>query len=294
MNILHIWDQSGVACVLAKHQQKMGHSVKILRRSGYDPYGIYEFYHQLVRYSLESDFLETCVKEASNADIVHVHSRTDALFYLKKKLNRRNKIVMHFHGSDLRGISQKYDRELWNIPKTIFRNYRSFQLRKRNNLIAEQMADRVLYSTPDLRNYLKRSNPFLLNIPVDTDHFTKTSNSQVNDTFFTFNTEAISNIKWIVDFCKSRGIENLQVIDRTKYPVNYSEMPDLLKRFGTYVDIRYVNNNVLSNLSTTALQSLACGLRVIDYGLKYRYDLPKEHHALNAAKIVEQIYEEII
>jgi glycosyltransferase involved in cell wall biosynthesis len=295
LNILHIWDQSAVACVLAKNQQKLGHEVKILRRTGYDRYGIYEFYGEIVTLIPEENFLELSLQEANKADLVHIHSRTDALFYIRRKSNKRNKIIMHFHGSDLRGINQKYKRQdLLLNPGLLVRNSRSTRVRRKNNLLAERSADKVLYSTADLRKFLKRNDSVLINIPIDTDHFTPNTNNQTSKDFFIFNTEAISNMKWIIDYCKRSGIDNLKVIDRMKHPVKYSDMPRFLKQFGTYVDIRYVNDNVLSNLSTTALQSLACGLKVVNYNLEQVSELPRYHVGSNAAKLVQKAYEEIL
>ena len=295
MNILHIWDQSAVACVLAKNQQKLGHDVKVLRRTGYDRYGIYEFYDEIVTLTPEENFLELCLQEANKADLVHIHSRTDALFYIRRKSNKRNKIIMHFHGSDLRGINQKYKpQDILMNPGLLVRNSRATRLRRKNNLLAERSADKVLYSTADLRKFLKRNDSVLINIPIDTDHFTSTTNNQTNEDFFIFNTEAISNMKWIIDYCKRSGIDNLKVIDRMKHPIKYSDMPRFLKQFGTYVDIRYVNDKILSNLSTTALQSLACGLKVLNYNLKQVSELPINHVGSNAANIVQKIYEEIL
>lgn len=295
MNILHIWDQSAVACVLAKNQQKLGHEVKILRRTSYDRYGIYEFYNELITLTPEENFLELCLQEANKADLVHIHSRTDALFYIRRKSNKRNKIIMHFHGSDLRGIKQIYTpQDLLLKPGLIVKNSRSARIRRKNNLLAERTADKVLYSTADLRKFLTRNDSTLINIPIDTDHFTSSSGIQTMQDFFIFNTEAISNMKWIIDYCKRNGIDNLKVIDRMQHPIKYSDMPRFLKQFGTYVDIRYVNNKILSNLSTTALQSLACGLNVVNYNLERVSKLPIDHVGSNAANIVQKIYEEVL
>lgn len=297
MNILHIWDQSGVACVLAKYQQKMGHSVKVMRRSNYDPYGIYKFYNNLVEFSDEKNYLDSCLKEANNADIVHIHSRMDALFYLRKKLGLKKKIVIHFHGSDLRGIKQKnIDTYFIKFPKTLFENYRANIIRKKNNLLAGQTADIVILATPDLKDQIIKANPIVVNNPVDTEHFSKSTESRThsNETFFTFSTEATSSTRWIINYCKKNGIKNLQVIDRTKYPIPYSDMPRFLQEFSTYVDVRYVNDKILHNLSKTALESLASGLKVINYELKYKFNLPEEHEPTNVTNKIESIYQEIL
>lgn len=296
MNIIHVWDQSGVACILAKYQNKLGHNAKVLRRDNYDPYGIYEFYNDIVDFVDEKSFLEFCLKQARGADVLHIHSRTDALFYLKKKLENKIKIIMHFHGSDLRGIKQNYSpQKITSIPKLLFKNYNSNRIRRRDNLLAEDHADKILLSTPDLQDKIKKASPIVLPNPVDTDHFCKSAvkSSGDKDNSFTFSTEATSNTKWIMNFCKDNGIANLQIIDRTKYPISYEKMPEFLKKYNTYVDIRYVNDSLLNNLSKTALESLACGLRVIDYALRSWNSLPAIHEPTTVAKKVLQIYEGI-
>jgi len=294
LNILHVWDQSGVACILAKYQNKLGHNAKVIRRANYDPYSIYEFYRDFVEFVEESNYLEFCLKEAKNADIIHIHSRTDVLLYLRKKLEHESKIVMHFHGTDLRGIRRKYTiNDLMANPKLLFKNKRVARIRQRNNLLAEESADKVLYSTPDLKKFLKVSDPVLVNIPIDTEHFTKGQNIETKEDFFIFNTQAISNMDWIVNYCKRNGINNLKVIDRIHQPIKYSEMPGFLKQYKTYVDVRYVNDKLLHNLSTTALQSLACGLDVLDYNLDRITELPNDRVGSNATRIVQKIYEEL-
>lgn len=296
MNIIHVWDQSGVACILAKYQNKLGHNAKVIRRDNYDPYRIYEFYNDVVEFIDEKNFLEFCLKRANGADVLHIHSRTDALFYLKKKLESKIKIIIHFHGSDLRGIKRNYSHQrITSIPRLLFKNYNSNRIRERNNLLAEKYADRIFLSTPDLQDKIKKANPILIPNPVDTEHFCKSAiklNGDKNNSF-TFSTEATSNTKWIIDFCKKNGIANLEVIDRTKYPISYEKMPEFLKKFSTYVDIRYVNDNLLNNFSKTALESLACGLRVIDYALRDWDNLPAIHEPTNVARKVLQVYEGI-
>ncbi len=297
MNILHVWDQSGVACILAKYQNRLGHNAKVVRRVNYDPYGIYEFYKDVVEFVDENDYLEFCLKYARKSDIVHIHSRTDVLFYLQKKLEKKPKMFIHFHGSDLRGIKRNYStQKIASIPRLIFKSLNSKRIRERNNLLAERYADKIFLSTPDLRDKIKYATPIILHNPVDTDHFCKTTKltSDIENSYFTFSTEATSNVSWIKKYCKEHGIDNLQIIDRTKHPITYREMPNFLKRFNTYIDIRYVNDTLLNNFSKTALESLACGLKVIDYELKLWNILPAAYEPTNVIKKVMGIYEEIL
>ena len=74
-------------------------------------------------------------------------------------------------------------------------------------------------------NYVK-SKLILLNNPIGTDLFSKiydTTTDTTNNTFFTFDTEATSSAKWIINYCKNNGITNLQVIDRTRNPIVFSD-----------------------------------------------------------------------
>ena len=76
LRILHIWDQTGVACVTpAKYQTLLGHDSKVLIVGAIDKYGIYEFYRKYFYQNNRLDFVKTCLSEAEWADLIHVHSR---------------------------------------------------------------------------------------------------------------------------------------------------------------------------------------------------------------------------
>jgi hypothetical protein len=67
-------------------------------------------------------------------------------------------------------------------------------------------------------------------------------------------------------------------------------MPSFLKKYGTYIDIRYVDGILLKNLSKTALEALACGLDVIDYRIKRIRGLPTEYEPVNVVSRLDSIY----
>ena len=48
MRILHVWDQAGVAFVLAKYQRLQGHDSKAIMVREYDKYGLGRFYKEYV------------------------------------------------------------------------------------------------------------------------------------------------------------------------------------------------------------------------------------------------------
>ena len=121
-----------MACILAKYQTKLGHNSKVIRRTNYDLYSIYEFYKDLVEFVDEKNYLDFCLKQAKNADVVHIHSRTDALLFLRKKLGDNTKIIMHFHGTDLRGLKRKYTiNDLFGNPKLLFKDINVSRIRQR-------------------------------------------------------------------------------------------------------------------------------------------------------------------
>ena len=168
-----------------------------------------------------------------------------------------------------------------------------FYRKKIGHTKAQKLADAVCVSTPDLLP-LVRSGGIHIPIPIDIEHFSPNNDSkrELKDAF-TINSE-VTNIKRALDICKKNQINlNIEVIDRTKNPIMYAGIPDFIRGYRTYIDIRYVNDIILENLSSTALQSLACGLSVLDYKLQFRSGLPSEHDAVNVASQLSKIYSEL-
>ena len=73
----------------------------------------------------------------------------------------------------------------------------------------------------------------------------------------------------------------------------YAEIPNFLKKYDIYVDIRIVNDKLIESLSKTALESLACGLKVLNYKLEYIDKLPEKHNPLNVVNQLQNIYNKI-
>ncbi len=66
LKILHIHDQAGVACILAKYQRMNGIQTKVLSSNKIDKYGILTFYKYYVDLFDRSNFAEYCLSEAKN------------------------------------------------------------------------------------------------------------------------------------------------------------------------------------------------------------------------------------
>ena len=134
-------------------------------------------------------------------------------------------------------------------------------------------------STPDLIQLVKGS-VFLPN-PIDTDHFNNkklTKERSVDISKGVIVNSEVTNIELAMNYFEHMKIDlNIDIYDRTKNPIYYKDVPNFLKKYDVYVDLRFVNRKLLKNLSKTALEALACGLRVLNYKLEYINNLPSEH-----------------
>ncbi|MGZ8887355.1 MAG: hypothetical protein ACXW1A_03745, partial [Nitrososphaeraceae archaeon] len=104
MKILHIHDQAGVACILAKYQRMNDIKSKVLSSNKIDKYGILKFYKDYVDLVDRSNFVEYCLSEAKNADIIHIHSVEQLVIKIRKAFGNSKKIILHYHGTDIRGL----------------------------------------------------------------------------------------------------------------------------------------------------------------------------------------------
>ena len=306
MKILHIHDQAGVACILAKYQRMNDIKSKVLSSNKIDKYGILKFYKDYVDLVDRANFVEYCISEAKSADIIHIHSVEELVIKIRKALGNSKKIILHYHGTDIRGLKNKNNQNLFTIQNTKNRA-KSFAAKVKNRLRLIQMgyykplqtesqklANQILVSTPDLLLILPHAK-YLPN-PVDVEHFSKDDNvskNRSNNNALTIKTET-GNIERTLQYCKENNINlKIDVFDRTKTPLLHQEIPNYLKKYDVYVDIRIVNDKILESLSKTALESLACGLKVLNYKLKYIDELPEKHNPVNVVNQLENIYNQI-
>ncbi len=291
MYVLHIWDQAGVAFILAKFQQMNGNESKVIRVKNADKYGIDEFYKEYGLFVTTEELVYKSIEEARRADVIHIHSLPEMVINIRNTYGESKVIILHYHGTDIRGFSGDNSRifSLRNIlkPKNIVGKIR----KRRLHIKAQRLADRVIVSTPDLIRLVKGSI-FLPN-PIDTDHFNKKMIKERSGDVYEgvlVNSE-VTNVELAMNYCKHKKINlNVNIYDRTKNPIYYKDVPNFLKKYDVYIDLRFVDRKLLKNLSKTALEALACGLRVLNYNLEFVDNLPSEHCPTNVVTILSSIY----
>ena len=285
---------------------------KVLSSNTIDKYGILKFYKDYVDIIDRANFVEYCLAEAKSADIIHIHSVEQLVIKIRKVFGNSKRIILHYHGTDIRGLKNK------NIPpsstiqntKTRTKSYAA-KVKNRLRLIqmgyyrslrteSQKLANEILVSTPDLLLLLPYAK-YLPN-PVDVDHISKddTINNKVNNNNNNNNNNALTikttsgDIQKTLLYCKENNINlKIDVLDRTTTPILYEEIPNFLKKYNIYIDIRIVNDKILENFSKTALESLSCGLKVLNYKLEYIDRLPSIHNPVNVTKELENIYNKI-
>ena len=280
---------------------------KVLSSNTIDKYGILKFYKDYVDIIDRANFVEYCLAEAKSADIIHIHSVEQLVIKIRKVFGNSKRIILHYHGTDIRGLKNK------NIPpsstiqntKTRTKSYAA-KVKNRLRLIqmgyyrslrteSQKLANEILVSTPDLLLLLPYAK-YLPN-PVDVDHFSKddTIHNKVNNNNNALTIKTTSgDIQKTLLYCKENNINlKIDVLDRTTTPILYEEIPNFLKKYNIYIDIRIVNDKILENFSKTALESLSCGLKVLNYKLEYIDRLPSIHNPVNVTKELENIYNKI-
>jgi hypothetical protein len=306
LKVLHIHDQAGVACILAKYQRMNGIQSKVVSANKNDKYGILTFYKDYVELVDRSNFAESCLSEAKNADVIHIHSAEQLVIKIRKAYGNSKKIVLHYHGTDIRGLKIKDKPNSSTIQNTITKT-KSLAAKVKNRIRlmhmgyysslrkeSQKLANEILVSTPDLLLLLPHAK-YLPN-PVDVDHFSQDDaihNNENRKNALLIKTE-IGNSEKVLEYCKKNNIDlKIDVFDRTNSPLLYEEIPNFLKKYNIYIDIRIVNDKILENFSKTALESLACGLKVLNYKLEYIDKLPAIHNPVSVVNQLDNIYNKL-
>lgn len=229
MKILHIWDICDNSRYISEKITPWGHESIVIDRKKLTV-GKYRFilnviYH-LIRFK---------------PDIVHVNAWTKGVI-LTRIFARKSKILMHFHGSDIR------DKE---IPKSVLK-----------------YSDEIFCSTKDL---LKQ--PMELLPVIVRDNFFYRGNRVKNTALY---------VHWYKDYMeKARHYcwENdlkltiINRMDKSSMIIPHSLMPKLLSTMDYYLDFKGYTS--IDTLTLTAKEALMCGCKVVVDNLDIVTDFPQ-------------------
>lgn len=262
MKIVHFWDMAGVSCVLAKWQRKNGDdSCVVTKTKVHDPFKFIEYYGEYgVNSNHDAMLYGKALLLARNADIVHIHGIPEAVIRFRML---GKKTILHCHGTEL--------------------------VTKRMRIISAG-ADRIVVSTRNLLDYCPDAT-FIPN-PVDTEHFAPIVKGTGWVTFINRHL----NMMTMKKVAERAGIADMVIHNRELMPISFKNMPEFLGGFEGYVDVKYDMNygHLVQVYSKSALEALACGLKVLRWDGEIATGLPDENKPENVISQLGKLYSEVL
>jgi|TARA_R110000803_G_C11882099_1_gene309873 hypothetical protein len=255
MKVLHVWNTAGVGSLMAKSLRKNGIDCDLFMRKSHDKFGFSKYYGDNLVNMSGGSFVNMIYNISIDYDIIHVHSA----FAITKELRRLNptkKIILQYHGSELR-------------------NGELNELRIYNKCV-----DEIITSTKDLNEYLNQNNieNTLIENAVDTDLFYFRDDIK-KDNALMFNMKSVDQ-ETSLKIARSFVDWKILLINRQKNFIHYEDMPEALNRFRYYIDIKVgllMNGQPSQAISKTGREALACGLEVLNYKGEIVQGLPIEY-----------------
>jgi len=263
LRVLHVWNTAGVASVIAKYQARiLKWETWVVSRLGHDPFSLTYYGEALKTSSL--GFFSKVIWISRGYDLVHVHS-LDKMVPLIKTLYPAKPVILHYHGSEIR--------DKWEKRKKYWLK-----------------ADVIMVSTRDLLEGAPQHVIYLPN-PVDTEFFRPMPHLRRTNTalyiYDPLNPILSRDLKWAREAANRYNL-CLIIHNRRKNPVKHKDMPIFINKFEYLIDRKSVNS-----LSKTALEALACGLKVIRWDGKIVTGLPEDHRPEYVIKRLYKIYNSV-
>lgn len=282
MKVLHVGDASGVAHVLAKFQNRLpGYEADVILRALGEAHGINAYYGAeewrrfpvstsplwrrggTATYTVAARFIDIVNRAAGIYDVIHIHVNAGLVAPIRAR-HPRKRIILHHHGDNLRHMDPAR--------------------RER----CERHADKVLVSTPDLREY--GGGEWMPN-PVDTDLFSPRAPPRNGKAAYFIIRDEPRDIK-LQMLERGRVRLDYDLHDINERPVPYAGMPGFLSGYEYYIDIKWLPiGKVMAALSTTGLQALAVGCKVVDHRYEVHEGLPEEHEPTAVVSRLREHYE---
>lgn len=275
MKVIHLGNQANVAANLVNGLNKYSDyeaEVHTIKRMHYEGFGAKV--HDINWVGM----LHKLMLKLTEADIIHIHASYVTVYVLRMEnaILAGKPIVLHLHGSEIRN---------------------KFNEKRMRGLGA---ADRVIYSTPDLKEsveaYELEHPPIYLENPIDKTIFKpiKPYCDERAGIWFS-KTRTLDNVKKCVKLAEKELEKPVEVANRSEEWIPHNEMSTLYNKY------EYVLNNAQTSargsLSYTSLQMLATGgkvISVVDDEVKIYKKFPEKHSLKNVTKRLVKIYDEIV
>lgn len=270
LDSLFLYDCAGVAATLSHGLIEKNHFSQSLQLDSHDPFNFEEVYETQHYVGNDiTDLVACAVVNERYFSIIHHNFFWQALPMIKEALPEK-KIVMHYHGSDVRS---------------------STPLQRIN--MEKDYVDGIIVATPDLLHYnYGIDNIMYLPTPIDTEYFADCKPR--TDKKFTILRSQHDKDKFY-EKLKGLNIGDVSVLQREYEIRPYKEMREFYCRYGGYVQLIYdkVLNGWLNVLSKTSLECLACGLKVYMVDGSVIDELPEEHRLENVTNKLVEFYERL-
>jgi len=266
LKILHICNTAGVGGYLAEFMMKYHELKSLVLITGKAE--IYNLSTEFVK-NLEckyKEFFVRCYLKGLFFDIIHIHGEDKTLRILKKTFPYKNKkIILHYHGTDIRGR--------WEEKK-----YRW------------KYADKIIVATPDLLDGAPEGTEYLPNVideKICTVHMRR---EKEKDSCFHVYHDANEKAR---DYFQGKGVRVIIHYHKTN-PLNHSDFLEKLSSYEYYIDMKRKNGKILEAMSLTGLEALFMGVKVIRWDGALISDFPVQHRSINVASKLKGIYEDLM
>ncbi len=230
MRILHIFSMAGVAEMLCEGDDQ------VLQLEQFDSMGFAEYYGVTKRYEDVNKLIKDAVLIEHLFNRIVIHD-----FHEYKDRFPKDKIVLYFHGSKLRGMDEVELTQVQQYP--------------------------CIVSTPDLLDIIP--NALYLPVPVDLELFNaeQFGPEPIKESWICMNRKY--NQDYIEPLIKAK-YPKVEYLPRTRdTQIEYEDMPMFLSQYTDYVDWKFTYDKPIplsiDATSCTGLQALAVGCIVWDH-----------------------------
>ena len=259
--IFHIGNTAGVASTLAKFTDRFHEANSwVITRKCLDKFGL-TTYGETVD-TRASIFKAWILLRALRYDLLHVHSFDEFIPRLKIFYGKKP-IILHYHGTDIRGKWKERER-FW------------------------KRADLIIVSTTNLLEGAPRRAIHLTN-PIDTDLFYTRNNNQPGTAFHV----AYNRVDQARALAKQFGLK-LTIADPARKPIPFTQFGEMLSKYEYYIDVKGIPNYDEKMISKTAIEALACGCKVIREGGEIIQKFPPAYDPKNVVAKLWQLYEMLL